>query len=219
MKFILFLVLINSFLAVASASGALEQDFLFETERLRAYSASELRIEEMASLLNQKSVEGHLNGKYYEDGLEKTLDWISHMKQQVLEKKFSTCLFFYNKKNLSALSCFVGREPRFKFPTIHRLFYATSLQDQNQGITSEAIKGFFKFFLSDKECEALELSIHPDNASSLKIATNTIGASLSGKASNARGSQAREIYSIVQQDLDAKIQTYPEVTLPAKKSL
>ena len=170
-----FTVYIFSNLIFAAAVTEMD-DFLFETARLKAYAPTAIRITSMAGLLNQTDAHGRLNGRYYEDGLEKGPDWISHMEEQVLRKKFTTCIFFYSKDTSATLTCVVGREPRYAFPTVHRMVYVTNIDQQGKGFTSEAVRGFLKFLPGDSTCTSLELSIHPENVASLKIATDIVGA-------------------------------------------
>lgn len=215
MKYIVLGLFLNSILSAMSLSLApAEESFLFETARLRAYAATADRITAMAGLLNQTDRNGSLNGRYYEDGLEKGLAWVLHMQEQVLKKKFSTCIFFYAKDALSTLACVVGREPRYAFPTVHRMIYVTNMEQQGKGYTSEAVRGFLKFLPIDTACEFLELSIHPENAASLRIATDVIGAAFLLKAGNVTGTQERYVYSIGQEALTQKILSFPEVLLP-----
>jgi RimJ/RimL family protein N-acetyltransferase len=212
MKLVILCFFLGSILSATSLSvGEPKESFLFETTRLRAYAATADRITTMAGLLNQTDGNGRLNGKYYEDGLEKGPAWILHMQEQVLEKKFSTCIFFYAKDDLSTLACVVGREPRYAFPTVHRMIYVTNIDQQGKGYTSEAVRGFLKFLPIDTACESLELSIHPENAASLRIATDVIGAAFLLKAGNVTGTQERHVYSIRQEALTKKILSYPEV--------
>lgn len=146
--------------------------------------------------------------------MEKGPEWVLHMLDQVLKKKFSTCIFFYPKDALSTLACVVGREPRYTLPTIHRMVYVTNMEHQGKGYTSEAVKGFLKFLPIDTACETLELSIHPENIASLKIATDVVGATFLLKASNVTGTQERCVYSIKQEELTKKISSYPDLIRP-----
>ncbi len=211
MKFILAFLCLNSLFA---ATALIEENFLFETLRLKAFAATAPRITAMAGLLNQTDGDGKLNGRYYEDGLEKGPTWVHHMQEQVLEKKFSTCIFFYTKDVSPALACVVGREPRYAFPTVHRLVYVTNMEQQGKGFTSEAVRGFLKFFPADSTCESLELSIHPENVASLRIATGVVGAEFLLKASNVTGTQERCVYSISREALTKRVSSFPDVFRP-----
>lgn len=212
MKIIILCLFLSSILSATSLSlEGPEESCLFETARLRAYAATADRITAMAGLLNQTDGNGRLNGRYYGDGLEKGPAWILHMQGQILEKNFSRCIFFYAKDDLSTLACVVGREPRYAFPTVHRMIYVTNSDQQGKGYTSEAVRGFLKFLPIDTACESLELSIHPENAASLRIATDVIGATFLLKAGNVTGTQERYVYSIKQEALTKKILSYPEV--------
>ena len=206
-KFIVLCLFLNSVFA-AFASVPVEEGLLFETSRLKAFAATATRITAMAGLLNQTDGDGKLNGRYYEDGLEKGPAWVHHMQEQVLQKKFSTCIFFYTKDASSALACVVGREPRYAFPTVHRMVYVTNMDQQGKGFSSEAVRGFLKFLPGDSTCTSLELSIHPENVASLKIATDVVGAAFSVEASNSTSTQVRHVYSISQEELAKKILTY-----------
>lgn len=215
MKFILLSLFLNAILSATSLSlVSAEEDPLFETARLKAYAATANRITAMAGLLNQTDGDGRLNGRYYEDGLEKGPAWVLHMQEQVLKKKFSTCIFFYIKDASSALACVVGREPRYAFPTVHRMVYVTNMEQQGKGFTSEAVRGFLKFLPTDSTCESLELSIHPENVGSLRIAADVVGATFLLKASNVTGTQERCVYSISQEALTKQISSYPDVVRP-----
>jgi hypothetical protein len=216
MKFILVCLFLNTLWSATSLSLVpAEEGLLFETARLKAYAATADRITSMAGLLNQTDGAGRLNGRYYEDGLEKGPAWISHMQEQVLEKKFSTCIFFYTKEvSSSTLACVVGREPRYAFPTVHRMVYVTNMEQQSKGFTSEAVRGFLKFWPIDKMCDSLELSIHPENAASLRIATDVVGATFLLKAGNVTGTQERCVYSILQEALTKQISSYPDIARP-----
>lgn len=65
MRFILVCLFLSSIVSATSLSLPAEDDFLFETARLKAYAATADRITAIAGLLNQTDGDGRLNGRYY----------------------------------------------------------------------------------------------------------------------------------------------------------
>lgn len=179
---------------------------LFSTKRLTAFPATPARIAEMADILNQDNG-GKLNGQFYEDGLEKDEKWITH-KQDLLSKYDIKYAFFYmSDSDFSEIACIVGREPDFSIQTAQRFFYITNVKYQKIGITSEAIRGFLK--ADSIDYKILELSIHPENESSVAIAQKVIGASKTGEGENHVKTHPRHFYAISAEELIKKVSTFP----------
>ena len=169
------------------------KDLVYRTTRLIACPATPARIVAMADILNQDN-DGKLNGQFYEDGKLKGADWIAHKQDLIFRRAVTKCIFFYAIESNNEIACVVGREPDFETTTTQRLFYLTNVKYQKKGLTAEAIRGFLE--ADTLIYDLLELSIHPENTSSIAVAVNGIGAIKTKEGHNNAGTQPRHFYAI-----------------------
>ncbi len=183
------------------------------TRRLVAFPATEERIEKMADILNQQDQGDVLNGKYYENGMQKDGQWVQKKKDLImgnLRQGLISTRFFYLRENPKELVCFVGAELSYfsdSPDTVNALvpFWGTVISHQGKSLTSEALRGFVRGdILRDPVFSSVLISVHPENMGSIHLAEGVLGAIKVGDGWNYTKTQPRAFYEVTAQNVREK---------------